>query len=61
LKSLGANVTAVCDTEHLELVRVLGAERVIDYTSEEFTKDEQTYDVVLDAVVRAPSANASHS
>ena len=61
LKSFGANVTAVCDTEHVELVRGLGAERVIDYTSEEFTKDEQTYDVVLDAVVRAPSANASHS
>jgi NADPH:quinone reductase-like Zn-dependent oxidoreductase len=50
LKRLGANVTAVCDTEHLELVRGLGADRVIDYTAEDFTKDEQTYHVVLDAV-----------
>lgn len=50
LKSLGARVTAVCDTEHVELVRGLGAERVIDRTVEDFTKDEETYDVVLDAV-----------
>jgi NADPH:quinone reductase-like Zn-dependent oxidoreductase len=49
-KSLGAQVTAVCDTEHLELVRSLGADRVIDYTAEDFTEDEQRYDVVLDAV-----------
>jgi NADPH:quinone reductase-like Zn-dependent oxidoreductase len=49
-KSLGAQVTAVCDTEHLELVRSLGADRVIDYTAEDFTKDEQRHDVVLDAV-----------
>jgi NADPH:quinone reductase-like Zn-dependent oxidoreductase len=50
LKSLGAQVTAVCDTRNVELVRGLGADRVIDYTAEDFTKDEQTYDVVLDAV-----------
>jgi len=50
LKSLGANVTAVCDTDNVELVRGLGAERVIDYTADDFTKDEQTYDVVLDSV-----------
>jgi NADPH:quinone reductase-like Zn-dependent oxidoreductase len=50
LKNLGAKVTAVCDTEHLELVRGLGADRVIDYTVEDFTKDHQIYDVVLDAV-----------
>jgi NADPH:quinone reductase-like Zn-dependent oxidoreductase len=50
LKHLGAKVTAVCDTEHLELVRGLGADRVIDYTAQDFTRDEQTYDVVLDAV-----------
>ena len=50
LKTLGAVVTAVCDTEHVELVRGLGADRVIDYTAEDFTKDEQTYDVVFDAV-----------
>ena len=50
LKSLGANVTAVCDTKNVELVRGLGANRVIDYTAEDFTKDEQSYDAVLDSV-----------
>ena len=50
LRSLGANVTAVCDTDNVELVRGLGADRVIDYTAEDFTKDARRYDVVLDAV-----------
>ncbi|HJY32934.1 MAG TPA: NAD(P)-dependent alcohol dehydrogenase [Actinomycetota bacterium] len=50
LKELGAVVTAVGDTEHLELVRGLGADRVIDRTVEDFTRDDRTYDVVLDAV-----------
>ncbi len=50
LKSMGAHVTAVCSTEHVELVRGLGADRVIDYAAEDFTKDEQKYDVVLDSV-----------
>ncbi len=50
LKSLGATVTAVCDTGHMELVKGLGADRVIDYTAGDFTRDEQKYDVVLDSV-----------
>jgi NADPH:quinone reductase-like Zn-dependent oxidoreductase len=50
LKQLGANVTAVCGSEHLELVKGLGADRVIDATAQDFTRDEQRYDVVLDAV-----------
>ena len=50
LKRLGVVVTAVCATQHVELVRGLGADRVIDYTAEDFTQDAQTYDVVLDAV-----------
>jgi NADPH:quinone reductase-like Zn-dependent oxidoreductase len=50
LKSLGATVTAVCDADHVDLVRGLGADKVIDYTSEDFTKDNQKYDVVLDSV-----------
>ena len=50
LKSMGANVTAVCATAQMELVAGLGPDRVVDYTAEDFTKDEQTYDVVLDAV-----------
>jgi NADPH:quinone reductase-like Zn-dependent oxidoreductase len=50
LASRGVQVTAVCDTTHLELVRRLGAERVIDRTIEDFTQDAQRYDVVFDAV-----------
>jgi NADPH:quinone reductase-like Zn-dependent oxidoreductase len=50
LAQLGATVTAVCDTANLELVRNLGADRVVDYTAEDFTTDGQTYDMVLDAV-----------
>jgi NADPH:quinone reductase-like Zn-dependent oxidoreductase len=50
LRDMGAVVTAVCGAEHMELVRGLGADRVIDYTAEDFTRDERRYDVVMDAV-----------
>lgn len=50
LKVVGATVTAVCDTPHVQLVQDLGADRVIDRSTQDFTKDEQTYDVVFDAV-----------
>jgi NADPH:quinone reductase-like Zn-dependent oxidoreductase len=46
----GADVTAVCNTKNVELVRSLGADTVIDYTQDDFTKNGQTYDVILDAV-----------
>jgi NADPH:quinone reductase-like Zn-dependent oxidoreductase len=49
-RTFGADVTAVCNTKNLELVRSLGAERVIDYTQEDFTKNGQRYNVILDAV-----------
>ena len=49
-RQLGAHVTGVCGGEHLDLVRGLGAERVIDYTAGDFTRDGQRYDAVLDAV-----------
>ncbi|HEX6469746.1 MAG TPA: NAD(P)-dependent alcohol dehydrogenase [Streptosporangiaceae bacterium] len=50
LKSLGVTVTAVCAAENLALVRGLGADRVVDYTAGDFTRDEQSYDAVFDAV-----------
>lgn len=50
LKDLGAKVTAVCGTEHVDLVRGLGAARVIDFMVEDFTNAEGTYDVILDSV-----------
>jgi len=49
-RSFGADITAVCNTKNLELVRSLGADRVIDYTEEDFTRNGETYDVILDAV-----------
>src|SRR5437868_10801890 len=49
-KSFGADVTAVCSTRNIDLVRSLGADHVIDYTKEDFTKSEQRYDVILDNV-----------
>lgn len=50
LKSMNVTVTAVCDTANLRLVRDLGPDRVIDYTAQDFTADEQRYDLVFDAV-----------
>jgi NADPH:quinone reductase-like Zn-dependent oxidoreductase len=56
LVSLGAKVTAVCAGAHKDLVMGLGAERVIDYTTEDFTRDTQTYDLVMDAVGKSSFA-----
>jgi NADPH:quinone reductase-like Zn-dependent oxidoreductase len=49
-KAAGARVTAVCGAKNLELVRSLGADEVIDYEREDFTKRAETYDVIFDAV-----------
>src|SRR6058998_284213 len=49
-KSYGADVTGVCSTRNLDLVQSLGADHVIDYTKEDFTKGDQRYDVILDNV-----------
>ena len=49
-RELGAEVTAVCNTKNVELVRSLGADHVVDYLSEDFTKNGRTYDVIFDAV-----------
>ena len=50
IHSLGAHVTAVCSSEHVDLVIALGADRVIDRTTTDFTADTQRYDLVFDAV-----------
>ena len=49
-KAFGAEVTGVCSTENLEMVRSIGADHVIDYTQENFTQGEQRYDLILDQV-----------
>jgi NADPH:quinone reductase-like Zn-dependent oxidoreductase len=49
-KSLGAEVTAVCSTRNVDLVRSIGADHVIDYTKEDFTRSDQRYDVIFDNV-----------
>jgi NADPH:quinone reductase-like Zn-dependent oxidoreductase len=49
-KCFGAHVTAVCNAKNLELVRSLGADEVVDYLQEDFTRNGQAYDVIIDAV-----------
>jgi len=49
-KAMGAHVTGVCSTRNVEMVRSIGADQVIDYTREDFTKSERRFDVILDMV-----------
>ena len=53
-KAFGADVTGVCSTRNVDMVRSIGADRVIDYTQEDFTTGEQLYDVLLDSVGSHP-------
>jgi NADPH:quinone reductase-like Zn-dependent oxidoreductase len=59
-KAFGASVTAVCSTRHLELVRSLGADEVIDYTECDFTRRGTRYDVVLDLVANRALRELRH-
>jgi len=59
-KSFGATVTGVCSTKNVELVRALGADRVIDYTQEDFTKGSQRYDLILDNVATHSLSDYRH-
>jgi NADPH:quinone reductase-like Zn-dependent oxidoreductase len=58
-KALGAEVTGVSSTRNLELLRSLGADHVIDYTTEDFARDERRYDVILDNVMNHPPSKTA--
>lgn len=57
-RHLGAHVTGVCSTANIELVTSLGAQRVVDYTVEDFTQGTERYDLILDAIGKRKSAAA---
>ncbi|UPT67002.1 MAG: NAD(P)-dependent alcohol dehydrogenase [Sphingobacteriales bacterium JAD_PAG50586_3] len=59
-KYFGAHVTAVCKTSAVELAKSLGADRVIDYTKEDFTKENEQYDAVFDSVGKSSFFKCKH-
>lgn len=60
-KHYGAEVTGVCSARNIELVKSLGADHVVDYTSEDFTKNGETYDIIFDAVGKITYSHSKKS
>ncbi|NHJ85865.1 MAG: NAD(P)-dependent alcohol dehydrogenase [Asgard group archaeon] len=60
-KAFGADVTGVCSTSNIQMVKSIGAEKVIDYTKEDFTESDETYDIIFDAVDKLPKSKAKRS
>ena len=60
-RHFGAEVTGVCGTTNIEMVKSLGADKVIDYTKEDFTKSGQTYDIIFDTVIKTSFSRCKSS